>query len=80
MPKLQWEHLPREKWAHLRDRAKERKISQEDLLALAEWKSQDPDVPDGEWYKDFGSFKLCGKGNLPGTFLLRGQAARGKCL
>jgi hypothetical protein len=80
MPKLQWEHLPREKWVHLRDRAKERKISWEDLLALAEWKEQDPDVPDGEWYKDFGSFKLCGKGNFPSTFLLRGQAARGKKL
>jgi hypothetical protein len=80
MPKLQWEHLPREKWTHLRDRAKERTISWEDLLALAEWKTQDPDVPDGEWYKDFGSFKLCGKGNLPSTFLLRGQAARGKRL
>jgi hypothetical protein len=40
MPKIQWERLPREKWAHLRDRAKERKISQEDLFDLAEWKAQ----------------------------------------
>jgi hypothetical protein len=23
------------------------------LFELAEWKSQDPDVPDGDWYKDF---------------------------
>jgi hypothetical protein len=60
MPKLQWEQLPREKWVHLRDRAKERKVSWEDLLALADWKAQDPDEPDGEWFKDFGSFKLCG--------------------
>ena len=52
MPKIQWERLPREKWAHLRDRAKERKISQEDLFELAEWKAQDPEVPDGDWYKD----------------------------
>jgi hypothetical protein len=42
MPKIQWEHLPREKWAHLRDRAKERQISQKDLFALAEWKAEDP--------------------------------------
>jgi hypothetical protein len=48
----------REKWAHFRDRAKERQISREDLFALAEWKAEDPDVPDGEWYKDFGTFKL----------------------
>lgn len=48
MPKIQWEHLPRDKWTHLRDRAKERQISQDDLFALAEWKAEDPDVPDGD--------------------------------
>ena len=67
-----------QKWAHLRDRAKERRISQEDPLELAEWKAQDPDVPDGDWYKDFGTFKLCGKGRYPSTFLMAGQAARGQ--
>jgi hypothetical protein len=46
MPKIQWENLPREKWGHLRDRAKERKVSMEDLFELANWKSQDPDVPE----------------------------------
>jgi hypothetical protein len=51
MPKIQWERLPREKWAHLRDRARERRVSQDDLFELAEWKAQDPDVPDGEWYR-----------------------------
>jgi len=39
MPKIQWERLPREKWAHLRERAKERQISAEDLFELAEWKA-----------------------------------------
>ena len=77
MPKIQWEQLPKSKWAHLRDRAKQRQISQSDLRALAEWKSQDPDVPDGNWYKDFGTFKLCGQGRYPSTFLLSGQVARG---
>lgn len=80
MPKIQWEHLPREKWAHLRNRAQQRRISEQDLFALAEWKSQDPDVPDGDWYKDFGPFKLCGSGRYPSRFLLRGQAARGKAI
>ena len=80
MPKIQWAHLPREKWAHLRDRAKERRISQDDLFALAEWKAEDPDVPDGEWIEDRGTFKLCGTGRFPSTFLLRGQVARGKKL
>jgi hypothetical protein len=36
MPKIQWEKLPREKWAHLRDRAKERKVSPEDLFNAAQ--------------------------------------------
>ena len=66
--------------AHLRDRAKERRISQADLLELADWGRHDPDVPDGDWYKDFGTFKLCGKGRYPSTFLLAGQAERGKRL
>jgi hypothetical protein len=80
MPKIQWERLPRQKWAHLRDRAKERQVSEKDLFELAEWKREDPDVPDGDWYKDFGTFKLCGTGKYPSTFLLAGQPARGKRL
>ena len=52
----------------------------EDLFELAEGKMQDPDVPDGDWYKDFETFKLCGTGKFPSTFLLAGQAARGKRL
>ena len=80
MPKIQWERLPREKWGHLRARARERRVSEEDLFELAEWKAQDPDVPDGDWYKDFGTFKLCGTGKFPSTFLMTGQPARGKRL
>jgi hypothetical protein len=80
MPKIQWDNLPGEKCAHPRDRAKERQISQEDLFDLAEWKAEDPDVPDGDWYKDFGSFKLCGRSKFPGTFLSAQQAAYGKRL
>jgi hypothetical protein len=80
MPQIQWERLPREKWSHLRERARERQISEKDLFELADWKAQDPDVPDGDWYKDFGTFKLCGTGRFPSTFLLEGQVARGKRL
>src|SRR5947209_2478777 len=70
MPKLQYERLPKERWAHLRDRAKDRKISEKDLFQLAEWRVQDPDVPDGDWYKDFGTFTLRGTGKYPSTFLI----------
>jgi hypothetical protein len=36
-----------------------------------------PSVPDEQWYKDFGSFKLCGKDALPLTVLRRDQKAFG---
>jgi hypothetical protein len=39
-----------------------------------------PEVPEGPWYKDFGSFKLCGEGKYPKTFLLAGQTATGQKL
>ena len=42
--------------------------------------AQGPDVPEGDWFKDFASFKICGRGSLPKTFLLRGQAAKGEAL
>jgi hypothetical protein len=47
---------------------------------LKEWQETDPDVPEGLWFKDFGSFKLCGEGKYPKTFLLRGQAPKGKSI
>ena len=68
---------PGEKWAHLRDRAKERRVSPEDLFELAEWKAQGPDVPDGDWSKDLGTFKPCGTGKFPSTLLMAGKSARG---
>jgi hypothetical protein len=37
-----------------------------------------PVAPEGKWYKDFGSFKLCGEGAYPKTFLEMGQAPDGK--
>jgi hypothetical protein len=39
-----------------------------------------PQVPDGDWYKHFGSFKICGRGSYPKTFLLPGQPAKGEAL
>ena len=77
MPKIRWNELPETIRRHLFDRAQERKISGVDLLALKDWRESAPDAPDGAWFKDFGSFKLCGEGAFPKTFLLRGQAAHG---
>ena len=52
-------------------------ISFEDLNHLRLWMESQPDVPDGPWYKEFDSFKLCGEGKYPKTFLLPGQLAKG---
>ena len=65
---------------HLFDRLAERKITAEDLYQLKLWRESEPDAPAGEWYKDFWSFKICGEGKFPKTFLLKGQAAKGKAL
>jgi hypothetical protein len=78
MPKIKWLNLPPQLRKHLFDRAKERHITVEDLFALEEWRLHSPEVPEGPWYKDFGSFKLCGEGGLPKTFLLKGQPAHGR--
>lgn len=59
------------------DRARERKITFEDIYTLKLWRESGPDAPEGLWYKDFGSFKLCGEGKYPKTFLRRGQVAKG---
>jgi hypothetical protein len=47
---------------------------------LKAWRESNPDAPDGLWYKDFGSFKICGEGKYPKTFLLAGQTAKGQKL
>ena len=78
MPRIQWSELPPALRDHLFERAAERQISTADLIRLKLWRLSDPFAPDGEWFKDFGSFKICGQGRFPKTFLLRGQAAKGE--
>jgi hypothetical protein len=81
MPEIErWENLPEAVRKHLIDRMRDRAISIAHLNRLRLWIETRPQVPDGEWYKDFGSFKLCGCGSYPKTFLLRGQAAKGEAL
>lgn len=78
MPRIQWDDLPVALRDHLFERVRQRQIAAEDLYALKVWRESGPVAPDGPWFKDFGSFKLCGEGRYPKTFLLRGQVARGQ--
>jgi len=80
MPKIQWTNLPPALRQHLFDRVAEREIRAEDLYQLKLWRESEPEAPEGRWYKDFGSFKICGEGKFPKTFLLAGQAAKGEKL
>ena len=81
MPRIaRWKELPAGVRGHLRDRMSERAISLADLNKLRIWIESEPEVPEGDWYKEFGTFKMCGHGSQPKTFLLPGQAAKGIAL
>ena len=75
-----WSDLPPAIRQHLIDRMRDRHITIADLNQLRLWIESKPAVPEGDWFKDFGSFKMCGHGPNPKTFLLRGQAAKGQAL
>lgn len=69
--------MPRDLRDHLFERVRDRQISAEDLYRLKLWRETEPEAPEGPWFKDFGSFKICGQGKYPKTFLLPGQPAKG---
>ena len=62
------------------ERWENRAIRIADLNQLRLWIDTKPEVLEDAWYKDFGSFKICGHGALAKTFLLRGQVAKGEKL
>ena len=78
MPKIQCANIPPALRQHLFDRLEERKITVEDLYKFKLWRDSEPEAPDGLWYRDFGSFKICVEGRFRKTFLLKGQAAKGE--
>jgi hypothetical protein len=81
MPRIaSWGELPANVRNHLLDHMRDRAISIANLNQLRLWIDSHPEVPEGDWFKDFGSFKICGHGSLPKTFLSSGQAAKGESL
>ena len=81
MPQIEtWDNLPEAVRRHLIERMRDRAISISDLNRLRLWIEARPEVPEGDWYKDFGTFKICGTGSYPKTFLLSGQLAKGEAL
>jgi hypothetical protein len=82
MPKIEsWDRLPAAVRQHLIDRMRDRSISLVDLNQLRLWVESRPEVPQKDWYKDFGSFKICGHGDrIPKLSCFCGQAAKGEAL
>lgn len=69
LPKLEFSNLPPDLDQHLLDRFRKRLIDVGDANKLATWVASEPIVPDGDWFKDFGSFKFAGCGCYPKTIL-----------
>ncbi len=78
MPKIRFSDLPRGLWQHLLERVDQRRISLADFRRLQVWVKGEPHAPQGDWYRDFGSFMLCGTGEYPKTVPIKGMKPYGE--
>ena len=78
MAKIRRRNLPPALYAHLLDRVQQRNISAQQLRLLLRWMDNQPEVPEGKWFKRFPELVVCGEGDLIKTFLLPSQAAIGQ--
>jgi hypothetical protein len=70
VPRIQFSDVPLEIARHLRRQRRKHKITEAQLQLIIDWILFDnPEAPEGDWYKDFGSFFLCGSGRYPKTVL-----------
>jgi hypothetical protein len=80
VPKVRRRNVPPALFQHLLDRMQDRSIPAAQLEALAKWLDEEPEVPEGQWYKRFAGMTVCGEGELVKTFLLPGHAPKGQRL
>jgi len=71
LPKIRFSDLPRGLWQDLLERVDECRIPLAGLRRFEAWVKAGPHAREGDWYKDFGSFKLCGCGEFPKTVLTK---------
>ena len=70
MPQIEtWPRIPAALRDHLIKRMHDRNLGLDDRNRLRVWLETRPNVPEGPWFKDFGSFKLCGASILRHFFL-----------
>ena len=78
MPKIEvWDKFPPGVRQHLIDRMRDRLISISDRNQLREWIETNPEVPEGDWFKDFGSFTICGHGGFSKDVLAERASCQG---
>jgi hypothetical protein len=78
VPKVRRQNIPPPLFQHLLDRIQSRRMSASQLALLARWLDTEPEVPDGQWFKQFSGMTVCGEGDLIKTFLLPGQHPKGE--
>jgi hypothetical protein len=78
MPEVRRQKLPEALLRHLLMRIRQRGVSDEQIVLLAQWLDTDPEVPEGKWFKKFSGMTVSGEGELIKTFLQPGQAATGE--
>jgi hypothetical protein len=78
LPRVRRQNVPPALFQHLLDRVQSRRIPASQLQQLARWLDGEPEVPEGPWYKRFSDMTVCGDGELIKTFLLPGQAPKGR--
>jgi hypothetical protein len=70
----------KDKIEKLLDRVRTREITVDDLMAFNDWAQVARQYPNGDWCKDFGTFKAVGTGLELNTFLNREQPCWGEKL
>ena len=78
MPKVRRQNLPEALLRHLLERMRQREISEDQIVLLAQWLDANPEVPGGQGFKKFSGLTVCGEGELVKTFLIPGQLATGE--
>lgn len=78
MPQIRRSNLPPALLEHLLERIRDRQISVEQLVLLADWLATCPEVPAERWFKRFPEMIVCGEGGMITTFLRLGQVSEGK--
>jgi hypothetical protein len=78
VPRVRRQNVPPALFQHLLDRVQSRKIRASQLELLAKWLDNEPEVPEGQWYKRFSGMTVCGEGELIKTFLVPAQVPKGQ--